>query len=191
MLIGITGQIGSGKSTAAKILKQMGMAVIDADKIGKRVVDKTPALLKKLVKQFSSVILTKSGNLRRKKLAELAFENEKSKKKLNALVHPYLLKELTSQIKQKSKKSEYVVVDAALLLDWRLDKKMDITIVIHASLKDRLKRLNDRGISQKDALSRQKAQLPFSEYRKRADIMILNNQTECELKKKLKKIITK
>lgn len=191
MLIGITGQIGAGKSTAAKILKNMGMAVVDADKIGKQVVDKNPALLKKLVKEFGSEILTKSGKLNRKKLAELAFENEKSKKRLNAIVHPYLLKKLTSQIKQKSKKSEYVVIDAALLLDWRLDKKMDITIVIHASLKDRLKRLNDRGISQKDALSRQKAQLPFSEYQKRADIFILNNQTECELKNKLKNIFTK
>ncbi len=187
----MTGQIGAGKSTAAKILKNMGMAVVDADKIGKQVVDKIPALLKKLVKEFGSEILTKSGKLKRKKLAELAFKNESSKKKLNALVHPYLLKELSSQIKQKSKKYDHIVVDAALLLDWKLDKKMDLTIVIHASQKDRLKRLFKRGISRKDALSRQKAQLPYSEYRKRANILILNNQTEFELKNKLKNIFTK
>ena len=191
MLIGITGQIGSGKSTVANILKNMGMAVVDADKIGKQVVDQIPALLKKLVKEFGSETLTKSGNLNRKKLAELAFKNEKSKRKLNAIVHPYLLKELMSQIKQKSMKYENIVVDAALLLDWKLDKKMDITIVIHAALKDRLKRLSERGISPKDTISRQKAQLPYSEYRKRADIIILNNQTEFELKIKLKKIFTK
>ena len=191
MLIGITGQIGSGKSTAANILKNMGMAVIDADKIGKKVVDQIPALLKKLVKAFGPKILTKAGNLRRKKLAELAFENEKSQKRLNAIVHPFLLKELFRQIKEYSQKTNHVVVDAALLLDWKLDKKMDITIVIHASQKDRLKRLCDRGISQADALSRQKAQLPYSEYRKRANILILNNQTEFELKNKLNKIFTK
>ena len=191
MLIGITGQIGSGKSTAAKILKKMGMAIIDADKIGKQVVDENPALLRKLAKEFGSEILTKSGKLKRKKLAELAFKNEKSKKQLNAIVHPFLLKELLRQIKEYSQKTNHVVVDAALLLDWKLDKKMDMTIVIHTSQKDRLKRLFKRGISPKDALSRQKAQLPYSEYRKRSDILILNNQTEFELKNKLNKIFTK
>ncbi len=191
MLIGITGQVGSGKSTAAKILKKMGMAIIDADKIGKQVVDENPALLRKLAKEFGSEILTKSGKLKRKKLAELAFKNEKSKKQLNAIVHPFLLKELLRQIKEYSQKTNHVVVDAALLLDWKLDKKMDMTIVIHTSQKDRLKRLFKRGISPKDALSRQKAQLPYSEYRKRSDILILNNQTEFELKNKLNKIFTK
>ncbi|MCH9024879.1 MAG: dephospho-CoA kinase, partial [candidate division Zixibacteria bacterium] len=133
MLIGITGQIGAGKTTAANILKAMGAVVIDADKIGRKVVENSPGLIQKLARAFGPQILTPTGNLRRKKTAELAFSREKNRKLLNSLVHPYLLRELKKQIKRNLGKKKVVVIDAALLLDWKLDNIINLTVVIGCS----------------------------------------------------------
>jgi len=185
MYIGITGQIGSGKTTAAQILASFGAAVIDADQIGREVVDRSAPLRKRLARQFGGEILTPSGKLSRKRLARLAFADEAAKHHLDSLVHPFLLKELRRQMKHKSRQRNVVVIDAALLLDWELDRRMDVVLVVHASKEARLKRLTERGMTRDDILARQKAQVPFSEYRKRADYVVLNNSTVEKLQAKL------
>ena len=191
MYIGVTGQIGSGKTTAAKILASFGVAVIDADRIGREVVDRSVPLRKRLACQFGSEILTPSGKLSRKRLARLAFANEAAKRRLNRLVHPFLLKELRRQMKELAERHDVVVIDAALLLDWGLDCRMDLVLVIHASKETRLKRLVKRGFSKGDILARQKAQVPFSEYQRRADYVILNNGTVEKLQAKLQRLYKK
>lgn len=185
MIIGLTGKIGSGKTTAAMILKSFGAIIIDADKIGHNVVDNSKELQKKLQKEFGKDILSKTGKVNRKMIANRAFQNEISKKKLNSLVHPYLLKELQKQIIKYHKKDNVVVIDAALLLDWNYDKKVDYVLVIHSSIEKRIRRLKKRGISRFDAIARNKSQLPFREYQRRADKVILNSSTIENLKKKL------
>ena len=191
MYIGVTGQIGSGKTTAAKIFASFGAVVIDADTIGREVVDRSVPLRKKLARQFGGEILTPSGKLSRKRLARLAFADEAAKQRLNRLVHPFLLKELRRQMKELAKRHNVVVIDAALLLDWELDRQMDVVLVVHASEETRLKRLAARGISKEDALARQKAQVPFSEYRKRADYVVFNNSTVGKLQAKLQRLYKK
>lgn len=191
MIIGITGQIGSGKSTAAKILRSFGAAIIDADRIGREVVDRNPALLRSLVKQFGPEILTRGGKLKRKKLAEIAFQNDKSRQKLNRLVHPYLLKELKRQVKALRSSYELIVIDAALLLEWKLNRILDTIVLIHAPEALRLARLKKRGISRKDALARQRRQLSYKQQRQRADHAILNNKTESDLKTKLRRLLSR
>ncbi|RKX27818.1 MAG: dephospho-CoA kinase [Candidatus Zixiibacteriota bacterium] len=185
MLIGVTGQIGSGKSTAAEILKSFGAVVVDADLIGRQVVDGTLSLRRKLAHEFGEDIIDSSGILNRKKLADRAFRDEQSKRVLDVLVHPYLLEELDKQVRFLKKKYDVVVIDAALLLDWELDLKVDFVLVIHASQNDRIRRLEARGISRSDAKARQKAQLPFRVYQSRADRVVLNNKNIASLKVKL------
>ncbi len=185
MLIGVTGRIGSGKTTAARILADLGAAVIDADMIGHVVVEQSAALQAKLAGRFGDDIFTRSGKLNRKRLAARAFADQKAKQALDRLVHPYLLKELRRRMKEQARKSPIVVVDAALLLDWKMDREMDLTLVIHASLETRLRRLSARGISVADARARQKAQLPFAVYRERSDRLILNNRSVRALREKL------
>ena len=186
MLIGVTGQIGSGKTTAAKILAKMGAAVINADLIGRKVVETNPVLIKKLAKYFGDEVVAKAGTLRRGKVAEIAFANPKNRNRLNRLVHPYLLKELRSEIKRLSKSNKVIVVDAALLLDWSFDRIVDQVLVIHSGLLRRLQRLQRRGIKRSDALARQKMQLSYHELRRRADKVILNNSSKMEFEKKVK-----
>ncbi|MCM2271443.1 MAG: dephospho-CoA kinase [candidate division Zixibacteria bacterium] len=188
MLIGLTGQIGAGKSTAAKILAQFGAAIVDADMIGRQVVEHSPTLLRKLVKRFGKGILSPTGRLNRKALAKIAFASPRSTRALNALVHPYLLRELYRQVKLHSKRRKAVIIDAALLLNWRLDREVDPTIVITAPLAIRIKRMSARGLSRAEVIARQKSQPTVAELRSRADFVISNSGTSAELRQKLTKL---
>ncbi|MBK7141359.1 MAG: dephospho-CoA kinase [bacterium] len=188
MLIGLTGQIGSGKSTAARVFEELGAAIVDADMIGRDVVEMSPAVLKKLTKQFGIQILTPSGSLNRRMLARRAFASDESKVALNAIVHPYLLDELHRQVKGYLKQGKVVVIDAALLLDWDLDKQVDKTLVITASPTIRVKRMEARGLSHQEVLDRQKVQLPLAEYKRRATDILTNNGTREELARKVTKL---
>ena len=190
MLIGLTGQIGAGKSTAAGILAGTGAHIVDADLIGKEVVDRSPQLRAKLGRRFGLEIFDKRGHLKRRRLAQLAFASEETKRALNGLVHPYLLKELRKQARVAVKKHDLVVIDAALLLYWQMDREVDFVLVIHASRRTRFARMAKRGISEADALARQKAQLPYREFQKRADRMILNNGTREQLRTKLIRLLS-
>ncbi|MCK4460699.1 MAG: dephospho-CoA kinase [candidate division Zixibacteria bacterium] len=185
MIIGITGLIGSGKSTAARILAEHGAALIDADKIAREVIELYPALLKKLVRQFGGSILMPSGRLRRKKLAALAFAGEQATRQLNRLTHPYIVREIRKQTKRALRQSSFVVIDAPLLLGSAIEKDMDLILVIHAGEEIRLKRLLKRGMTATDAHRRMRTQLPFTEFRRRADRLILNNGSLISLEKKL------
>ncbi len=185
MRIGITGQIGSGKSVAAQILGSLGAAVVSADEIGREVVDGSAALRKRLARRFGADILDERGCLLRKRLAAQAFVDHEATEALNRIVHPPLLRELRRRVKSLEKTHPAVVVDAALLLYWDLDREMDYTLVIHAGEATRLARAVKRGISRKDALARQRAQLPYSVFRSRADRVVLNNGSASDLARKL------
>ena len=185
MLIGLTGQIGAGKSTAAATMARLGAVVIDADQIGREVVERSNALKRKLVLAFGPEIIDAHGQVRRKKLAALAFADRKAKTTLNSLVHPYLLKELQSRVNIILRAGRVVIIDAALLLDWDMDREVDFVLVIHASRAERLKRLKSKGVSPEDALARERAQLPYREFQKRADRVILNNGTPRDLERKI------
>jgi dephospho-CoA kinase len=189
MLIGLTGQIGSGKTTAADIFKKLGAVVIDADQIGREVIEESYPLFKSLVRAFGPKILDKSGHINRKKLALIAFATKENHAKLNELVHSYLLRKLRLRTRRALRESKLVVIDAALLLDWGMDKEVDLVLVIHASLEKRLTRLVARGITLIDVRARQKAQLPFTEYKRRADRVILNNGSKADLERKIRKFI--
>ena len=188
MIIGITGKIGSGKSTVTELFATQGWVVIDADKIGKQVVQQNKSVLKKLVAHFGDDILTAKKNLNRKKLREKAFQSKSSVKALNKIVHPYLLEELFQQIKKLSLKNKDILIDAALLLDWKLDKNIDAVIVVHANQNIRINRMLNRGFSKKDILEIDVQQKPFLEFRKKADYLIYNSGTNKELIQKVKEL---
>lgn len=194
MYIGLTGLIGAGKSTAAQILASHGAATIDADQIAREVIGLYPALLKKLVTRFGKSILTPTGKLRRKKLAAVAFADEQARQQLNDIIHPYIGREIKRRMKRLSRRHQVVVIDAALLLGSSIEDEMDRILVIHASKQVRLHRLLKRGLTREDALMRMQRQLPFNELRRRADRLIMNQDSLSSFEKKvadyLKKIMS-
>jgi len=191
MLIGITGHIGSGKTEVAEIFRKKGAFVISADKIGKDVVEKNQIVLSKLIRTFGQSILTPSGRLRRRKLGAMALVSEEGKNKLNKIVHPYLLKEMDRQSRQAQKKYDMVVIDAALLIDWGWDKKVDITILVHSGDKIKIARLVEKGYTIKEARIRIKSQMKYKTLRKHAEIVIFNNKSLGDLEKKAVRIFDK
>ncbi len=186
MLIGLTGQIGAGKSTVAGMLRKRGAHIIDADQIGRDVVNQSAPLRRKLARRFGADILDSRGRLNRSLLAERAFESESTHAALNVLVHPYLLKELRRQAKTEQKRHRIVVIDAALLLDWQMDREVDLVILVDAPQALRLRRMAARGISPAAVRSRQRRQLPLAEYRRRSDATIVNNNDINKLRQQVK-----
>jgi dephospho-CoA kinase len=186
ILIGITGGIGSGKTEMAKIFQKLGAKILSGDEIGKDVVEKNPQLLKKLVKTFGDEILDSKKRLNRKKLGKIAFSSPSLTKKLNSIVHPFLLKDLKEKIKSLKKKGykKTLVIDAALIVEWELQKELDYLIFVDCSKEKRIKRLTQqKDYSRKEAEGRIKAQLPESKKRKLADFTIENEGNVRELRK--------
>ena len=184
MIIGVTGQIGAGKSTASAILGSFGATVIDADEIGHQVVRDSAPLRKKLAAAFGADIFDARGRLKRKLVARRAFASIAGRDTLNHIVHPYLLRELRKRVRAASHKG-HVVIDAALLLQWGMEREVDLVLVIHAGWETRLQRAMHRGMTRDDVIARQRAQLPFSEFRRKADRLILSNGTHADLRRKL------
>ena len=177
ILIGITGGIASGKTEVAKVFQKLGAEILSGDEIGKDVVEKNPQLLKKLVKAFGEEILTSKKRLNRKKLGKIAFSSPSLTEKLNRIVHPFLLENLKEKIESLRRKSDkkIVVVDAALIVEWGLQKKLDYLVLVDCSKEKRVKRLiRQRGYTRKEAEQRIKAQLPETRKRKHADFIIKN-----------------
>ncbi len=189
MLIGLTGLIGSGKSEVARIFEKNGAFVISADKIGKDVVENNKSILKKLVVAFGRDIISKSAKLNRKQLGRLAFSSELNKEKLNKIVHPALLKELSNQVNKAKNRYELVVIDAALLTYWGWDKKVDKTILVATNLRKRIQRLKANGYTESEVKTRTKSQLKLPELYKRSDYILTNNTTLKILEKKVENII--
>ncbi len=191
LVVGITGKIGVGKSTVTKIFQSFHWAIVDADKIGKAVVTHNPAVLKKLAKEFGKDILINKTILRREVLREKAFKNKRTTKTLNKIVHPYLLDELFSQVKKHRDRNKNVIIDAALLLDWNLDNKMDAVVLVHANKKLRIERMLNRGFSRKAVLEIDKQQKSFQALRQRSDFLIYNSSSEKELRIKVERLLEK
>jgi len=180
-VIGIGGNLGSGKTTLAKIFQEFGAKLIDADKIGKSLLKFKTKEYHKIVETFGESILTKDKKIDRKKLGSIVFANPQKLKLLNRIVQPTLI----AKIKQAIRKTKGIaVVDAALLFNW--DKKLPCTITILVSAPKRLKvmRVTKLGMSRQEAERRLACQLPERVMAKKADFIIKNNGTKKDLRKK-------
>lgn len=183
--VGLTGQIACGKSSVARELQKLGATVINADEIGREIAQ-TAAVLRKLKAQFGRDIVLSNGSLDRRKLAARAFKDPHSTSVLNSIVHPALLAELRRQMKRHSrlKRKNLLVVDAALIFDWRLERELDVVIVVDSTRKNQLQRLQRQGIDREDALRRISRQIPKYRLRRKADAVIHNNGSLASLVQK-------
>jgi len=191
LLIGITGGIACGKTEVSKVFQKKGAIIISGDEIGKEVVEKNKKILKELVNTFGKEILNKNKNLNRRKLGELAFASKESKEKLNKIIHPYLLRELRKRINDLRRKGDkdVLVIDAALIVEWGLQKELDYLIFVESKREDKIKRLqNQKDYSRKEVLDRIKSQLPEITKKRLADFVIKNDKGLKELKKKAENI---
>ncbi len=188
MIIGLTGQFGSGKSTVAAVFEEMGARVVSADEIGREVVESNPTIMYRLVLDFGPSIVTSNGKLDRRALGKITFSSPNATQKLNEIVHPALLSRLDCAIQSARMKRTDLVVDAALLIYWNYQNKMDATILVTASESKKIQRLSNRGFSKQEYRERTRNQLPESILRKNSDYILSNNSTLAQLRRMAKKL---
>lgn len=176
--IGITGNIGSGKTTVSKIFEVLGIPVFYADDEAKKVMVQDVIVIDELKQVFGSESYFEDGSLNRKHIAGIVFNNEEELKKLNAIVHPAVFRAFDNWIPQ-FKNASYILKEAALLFESSSYKMCDKSIMVTAPLEMRIERVMLRdGLSRDEILSREAKQ--FSEEKKLelADYTIKNDNTE-------------
>ena len=186
--IGLTGGIGTGKSTASKILEKLGAYIFDADKEAKKVLLTNETIKSELISEFGTDIMTGDGNVDNNKLARVAFQDQDHQLTLNTIVHPYVFKEIDKNFDREldGGKHDIFVVDAALIYESGADTHMDYVIVITALIKTRMERaLARETLSREEILKRMDLQWSEEEKIALADFVIHNDGPEKELIKNI------
>jgi dephospho-CoA kinase len=182
IVAGITGSIGTGKSTVAAMFAELGAYIIDADRIARQVVEPGRKAWKRIVKYFGEGILNEDQTICRRRLADIVFNDPKKLTKLDSIVHPEVLQEdlrLVEERKHKDPKG-VVVKDIPLLLEGGRQAAramVDTIIVVYTSPETQMKRLVARGMTEEGALCRIRSQRPVSEKLDLADHVINNDGT--------------
>ena len=191
LIIGLTGSIGTGKSTIAKKLIERNIPVIDADLIAREVVEPGKEAYEKIVETFGEEILQEDQTLDRKKLGAIVFEDETKRKALNEIVHPAIRKEMLAQRDAYMKQKEpCVVLDIPLLYESKLTHFVEKVIVVYTDREVQLERILKRDhITKEEALQRINAQIDVKEKAKWADAVIDNNGTIEESERQLLDIL--
>jgi len=179
-VIGLTGGIGSGKSTVSQFLAELGAVIIDADRVGHEAFKPGTELWREVVAAFGRQIVTPSGDIDRKKLGEIVFGNAESLSRLNQTMHPRMYDMVKTQLEEYRRQGVAVaVLEAPLLIEANWTSLVDEVWVTVASEATVLKRLQERtGLSKEESLARIRSQLPSEERIKRADVVI---NTDCSL----------
>lgn len=188
-VIGLTGSIGSGKSAVSDIIRQLGITVIDADRISRDVVSAGSRGQEMIRRAFGDEYVNEEG-LDRKAVAALVFSDESARRKLNDIVHPLVLEEFERQKNECIKRKEKVVVfDCPLLLEENLDVLCDSVMVVYVPTDIQIDRIMKRdGMSREDAISRIRTQMSVEDKLERADIAIDNSGTLEELKDRVERL---
>lgn len=176
-LIGLTGGIGSGKSTVSGFLREWGVTVVDADVGARAVVEPGTPGFESIVEAFGNEVL-RNGSLDRHRLAALVFGDPGALAVLNGIVHPLVRQWTASRLEEAARAgSDIVVQDIPLLFENNLEGLFEATILVFAPASIQLARLIARGMDTKDASARIAAQLPIEDKRRRATYVIDNSGT--------------
>ena len=187
--IGVTGGIGSGKSEVCKIISSFEVPVFSADLIARRLTDSDPAIRKKIVSLFGDESYNPvSGTLSREYVASLVFGNRKNLTALDSIVHPPVLKTVDDEIQtiEKKQKTGYIVVEAALMFESGLNKKLDYVLTVEVEEVLRIDRVRGRSnLTEEQIRLRIENQIPIDEAIAKSDFVLHNNGTADELHRKV------
>lgn len=187
--IGLTGGIGSGKSTVAAQLAAHGAVIVDADRIAREVVEVGTPGLAAVVEAFGPGILTADGALDRPALAAVIFSDPEARARLDAIVHP-LVRQRAGEVERAAPPDAVVVHDVPLLVETGQAASYDLVLVVEADEEARVRRLVARGLSEDDARSRVAAQASDDQRRAVADVVLDNSGTPAELEAQVERFWT-
>jgi dephospho-CoA kinase len=178
--IGLTGGIGSGKSTASRLLERRGAVIVDADAIAREVVEPGTPGLAAVVEAFGAGVLRPDGSLDRPALAAVVFADPAARARLDAIVHP-LVRARATEVASAAAPDAVVVHDVPLLVETGQAAAYDLVLVVEADPETRVIRLVQRGLTAEDARARMAAQGSDEQRRAVADVVLDNSGTPDEL----------
>jgi len=177
IIIGLTGSVGTGKTTVAGFFRELGAYIVDWDELAREVVRPHSKAWKRIVERFGQDFLNKDLTINRQKLAEIVFSDEEKLGRLNQMVHPEVFKEderITAEIRSRDKNA-IVIKDIPLLHEAAWHIAVDKVIVVSAGEETQLRRLEEKGMTRQDARKRMKSQFSIKEKIKCADFVIDND----------------
>lgn len=185
--IGLTGGIGSGKSTVSFMLKEAGFEIVDADIIAKEVLVKYPEILEKVKVEFGAGFFDWRGEFRRKEFGNHIFRFPKQRKKYEEIILPYIFKEINDEIEKYERSgAKSVIVDAPTLIENELHKEMDYVILVWVDSNTQIQRVRQRDtLSREEAINRINAQMPLDRKKDFANIIIENNDVLSKTKEQV------
>lgn len=191
LAIGITGGIGSGKSTVCEVFKLLGVPLFEADTAAGKLINSDSEIRNNLIQLFGNEIYNSDKKINREKLANIIFNSDVELEKVNKVVHPAVRKEFMNWLKLQ--KTDYVIHEAAILIESGFYKMMDFTILVSAPEEMRIERVMRRNnLTRENVISRMAKQWPDSEKRKFATLELVNDNKNLlipqiiEIDKKLK-----
>jgi len=187
LLIGLTGNIASGKSTVARLLSERGATIIDADVLARRVVEPGMPAFDEIVRRWGQVVVAPDGSLDRDALRRLVFSRHEQLEELNTIVHPEVAAYRDRLVNEARQRGDRLVVqDIPLLFERGIVDQFDRIILVDAPRPVRLERLmRERRLSETDAMDMITAQMPAELKRARADYIIENTGTVRELEERV------
>lgn len=191
--IGLTGGLGTGKTTVLKLFAQAGMAVLDADHLAHHALEPGQEAYKKSIMSFGKEILRPDRTIDRSKLAAVVFRNPKLLAKLNGIVHPPVKRQIKYFLRECGKWNvDMCAVSVPLLYETRMEKWFDKVVAVKVSRDKVVQRVEaSRGMSRADILARIKAQMPVAEKCRRADFVLNNNGSLKHLRSQVKGLLKK
>ena len=190
-LVGLTGGIGTGKSVVARMIRDLGVPVIDADLLARQVVEPGQPAHAEIVAAWPEVV-ERNGGIDRKKLAERIFADAAARARLEAITHPRITERALEQADEfRGQGFHLAFLEAALLIETGLHRRLDgLVVVVVASEEQQVSRVMARdGCSRSQALARMRAQLPLEEKRRAATEIIDNSGDEAATRRQVEALV--
>jgi dephospho-CoA kinase len=187
LTIGLTGGIGSGKSTVSALLAERGALVVDADRIAREVLEPGTPGLASVVAEFGPSVLGADGTLDRAALAAIVFSDDAARRRLDGLVHP-LVRRRSAELVAAAPPDAVVVNDVPLLVETGQAGSYDLVLVVEADAGTRVARLVGRGLTEADARARIAAQASDEQRRAVADVVLDNSGTRDQLAAQVERV---
>ena len=191
--IGLTGGIGSGKTTAARHFAALGASVYHADEVSRHALDPCSDCYAKVIAEFGMDVVQDDGTIDRRKLGEIVFADDTKRNVLNGIIHPYVIDELLSSAERdlRNDPNGIAVFEVPLLFESGMDRQMDANIVVTCAEETRIQRVMERDeLLREQVLARMRAQMPEEEKRLRADYVLDNNGTHESLLRQVDALYT-
>ena len=189
--VGLTGGIGTGKSSVSSLFNDWGAYIFDADLVAKEILNHDNTAQGEIIAEFGTDILNKEGSIEKSKLARIAFQDENHQLRLNSIIHPYVFRKIDSSFDKILDKGAHDMfcVDAALIYESGADAHMDYVVVVTSHLRLRTERVMERGnLTRDEFLRRLELQWPDEDKVHMADYVIHNNGSKEDLIIESKKV---